>query len=118
MRNASDGSPERADLLRRLTGPTWHNGYGDSAFAEPSYAIWVQDGFDAHRSSIPKMLQDSPERRDLAALSSAWRAGLTKIVTIPCRGEFTRRISPNALLMTGETRHDSDAYQRALATFN
>jgi hypothetical protein len=118
MRNTADGSPERADLLRRSTGPTWRYEYGDSAFADPSYDIWVQDGFDAHRSSIPNKLQDSPERRDLAALIPAWRAGLTKIVTIPCRGEFTRKISPNALLMTDEIHHDSDAYQRALATFN
>jgi hypothetical protein len=118
MQNTPDGSAERADLLRRLIGPTWRDEFGDSAFADPSYDIWVQDGFDAHRSSIPRKLQDSPERRDLAALIPAWRGGLTTIVTIPCRGEFTQRISPNALLITDETRDDSDAYQRALATFN
>ncbi|MET0886123.1 MAG: hypothetical protein ABWX92_06695 [Mycetocola sp.] len=118
LQNTADGSAERAALLRRLIGPTWRDDFGDSAFADPSYDIWVQKGFDAHRSQIPEKLQNSPERRDLAALIPAWRAGLTKIVTIPCRGEFTQRISPHALLTTDETRHDSDAYLRALATFD
>ena len=44
-------------------------------------------------------------------------AGLTKIVTIPCRGEFAGRISDHALLMTEGVRADSAAYRRALASF-
>jgi len=39
-------------------------------------------------------------------------------VTIPCSGEFTRRVGENALLMTAATREDSDSYRRALSSFN
>ena len=62
-------------------------------------------------------LEDAPERRDLVALIPAWRAGLTKIVTIPCVGEYVRRLGPHGLLMTDATREDSDAYRRALGSF-
>ena len=63
------------------------------------------------------MLENSPERRDLEALIPAWRAGLTKVVTIPCRGDHTRRVGDNALLVTDETRADSERDRRALAAF-
>jgi hypothetical protein len=66
---------------------------------------------------MPTRLEDQPERRDLAALIPAWRAGLTTIVTIPCAGEFTLRIGENALLTTAATREDSDSYRRALSMF-
>jgi hypothetical protein len=39
-------------------------------------------------------------------------------VTIPCRGEFFRKITDNALLMTDATRAESAAYQRALNSFD
>ena len=68
-------------------------------------------------AALSTPLEDHPERRDLPTLISAWRAGLTKIVTIPCSGEFTRRVSKNALLVTAGTREDSDSYRRALSTF-
>lgn len=64
------------------------------------------------------MRAESPEHRDLDALIRAWRTGLTKVVTIPCRGEFSRKITDNALLMTDATRADSSAYQRALSSFD
>jgi hypothetical protein len=47
----------------------------------------------------------------------AWKAGLMKIVEIPCRGTFTRRSSPNALLVTAETRADDERYRQALSLF-
>jgi len=58
-----------------------------------------------------------PEHRDLDALITAWQAGLTKIVTIPCQRDFHRRISPTAMLMTDAERADSAAYRRALNAF-
>lgn len=72
---------------------------------------------DAQLAAMLTRIEDSSERRDLPTLISAWHAGLTKIVTIPCSGEFTRRASENALLMTAVTRANSDSYRRALSTF-
>lgn len=118
LRNTADGSTERADLLHRMIGPTWRDDFGDGVFEDDSRASWFQRGMDAHLAAMPKRLEDHPEHRDLPALIPAWRAGLTKIVTIPCAGDFTRRISENALLTTSATRQNSDSYRRALSTFS
>ena len=118
LRATADGSTQRADLLRRMIGPTWRDDFGDSAFDDDSRSDWFQRGMDAHLAAMPKSLSDQPEHRDLPALIPAWHAGLTKIVTIPCSGEFTRRVGENALLMTAATREDSDSYRRALSSFN
>ncbi|MGO2747049.1 hypothetical protein [Microbacterium sp.] len=117
LHTTADGSIERADLLHRIVGPNWRDTFGDGAFDDDSHSIWSQRGMDAHLSTLPTRLEDQPERRDLAALIPAWRAGLTKIVSIPCAGEFTRRVGENALLMTSATRENSDSYRRALSTF-
>lgn len=111
------GSPERAELFQQLIGPTWRDEFGDEVFDDPSYAAWSEREWDRHRASVPRALDEAPERRDLDALIPAWRAGLTRIVTIPCRGEFVGRISEHALLMTEAVRADSAAYRRALASF-
>jgi len=113
----ANGSTERADLLQRIVGPGWRHEFGDSAFDHDSYSTWSRAGMDAAVAAAQARLEDHPERRDLLALIPAWHAGLTKIVTIPCRGEFTRRVSKNALLMTATTRADSDSYRRALGSF-
>ncbi|MBE7956321.1 hypothetical protein ABTZ44_16850 [Microbacterium oxydans] len=117
LHNTANGSTERADLLHRITGPDWRAHFGDNAFDDESSSTWFQRGMDAHLAGMPTQLQAQPERRDLPALIPAWRAGLTKIVTIPCAGEFTRRINDNALLMTAATRENSDSYRHALGTF-
>ena len=67
---------------------------------------------------MERMGVEPPEHRDLDALIRAWRAGLTIVVTIPCQGEFSRKITDNALLMTDTTRADSSTYQRALNSFS
>lgn len=117
LRTTADGSPERAELLHRIAGPSWRDEFGDAAFDHGSYAGWSEQGADADLAAMPTRLEDQPERRDLSALIPAWRAGLTKIVTIPCVAEFTRRVGVNALLMTSATREDSDSYRRALGAF-
>ncbi len=114
----ADGSPERADLVRRILGPTWRDAFGDAAFGGGAYGAWERKRVDAlHRRLETGSMDDDAERRDLDAVIPAWRAGLTKFVSIPCRGEFVRRIGPNALLVTDATRDDSASYRRALATF-
>lgn len=117
IRNTANGSPERAELLRLWAGPHWRDKFGDSALSSPLYGEWAREGFEAHVASRPRSLQSSPERRDLTALIPAWHRGLTKVVTIPCHGEFTRKIGPSTLLTTSATRDDSASYQRALASF-
>ncbi|MEO2130805.1 MAG: hypothetical protein ABGX78_06125 [Microbacterium sp.] len=114
----ADGSPERAALVREIVGPDVRDNFGQHAFADPSYREWEQEGMDEFISSRPRALEDSPERRDLDALIPAWRAGLTKIVTIPCRGVHDRKIGANALLVTDRTRADSESFRRALASFS
>lgn len=112
------GSPQREDLLRQIVGPNWGDEFDRDVFRDPSHLDWEQAGMTAFVASRPHALENSPERRDLDALIRAWRAGLTKIITIPCQGEYTRKLGPHALLMTDASRADSDAYRRALASFN
>ena len=54
---------------------------------------------------------------DPGSLVSAWEAGLTKIVIIPCEGVYARKIAPTAMLVTTTTRLDPDAFKSALANF-
>lgn len=117
LHESADGSPERRAILAELVGPTWEDEFGRDAFDDRSYREWEQAGIDVHRATRRDVLENSPERRDLDALIPAWRAGLTKVVTIPCRGDHNRRIGDDALLVTDETRADSERYRRALASF-
>lgn len=110
-------SDARTALLRQLMGPSWRDEFGEEVFDDVSYLDWSQRGFDAVVASQPRALADSPERRDLEALVPAWERGLTKIVTIPCRGTFTRTVPPAGLVITAGTRADSDAYRAALRSF-
>ncbi|MCX6502672.1 MAG: hypothetical protein NT132_09750 [Microbacterium sp.] len=114
---AGIGSPERLELLQQMAGPSWLDAFGDDAFADPSYEEWGRRGFEAAMASHDRALKEQPERRDLAALVPAWERGLTTIVTIPCRGSFTRTLTPASLLVTNETRADSGAYRAALRSF-
>ncbi|MFV0374641.1 hypothetical protein [Microbacterium sp.] len=116
LTRTADGSKERAELIRRLHGPTWRERFGDAAFTE-EYRAWAEARFRAWRDDHPRSLAESPERRSLDALIPAWRMGLSKIITIPCRGEHTRVIGGSALLMTDATRKDPDRYAAALETF-
>ena len=111
------GSEERESALQELFGPNWADEFGPDALQDPSWMSWEQQSVDAFIASRPGAHQNSPERRDLEALIPAWRAGLTKIVTIPCQGEHTRKLGSNALLVTDETRADSDRYRAALRSF-
>lgn len=111
------GDPDRERLLREMIGPTWRDEFGDEAFDDPSYTEHEHSTAEERAAARPHSLADNPEHRDLEALLPAWRAGLTTIVTIPCIGEYTRRLGDNALLMTVGTRADSVAYRRALASF-
>lgn len=115
LRKAS-GSQERAELLHRLHGPTWRDRFGDAAFDE-GYRDWSEVRFSARRDHRARALAESPERRSLEALIPAWEAGLSKVSTIPCRGEYTRILGGSVLLVTEATRSDPDRYADALRLF-
>lgn len=105
---------ERRALLEQVTGPSWRDEFGDTAFTE-RYRAWTSARFD--EITAPAALHRSPERESLEQLVPAWRAGLTTIVEIPCRGTFTRRVGPHGLVVTAETRSDPDGYAAALSSF-
>ena len=111
------GSAERLELIGRMFGPTWRDAIGPEAFDTDAYVEWSRRGMDAHHAALPKGLDESPERRDLEAVIPAWRAGLTRVVAIPCAGVHNRKVGSNALLVTTATRDDSAGYRRALGTF-
>lgn len=110
------GSAERAQLLHELIGPTWRDLFGDDAFTA-EYEAWNEARFDTLSRSLPRPLEEQPERASLAALVSAWHEGLSTIVVIPCVGSFTRVIGEHALLVTAETRDDPNRYSEALKQF-
>lgn len=112
----ADGSRERHELLARMMGPSWRGDVGDAALVR-GYSDW-SDGQRAIRTRSPRYpLEEQPERVALDALVPAWRAGLVKIVTISCAGEYTRVIGPHAMIMTALTRSDPDRFRSALGAF-
>ncbi len=110
------GSQEREQMLRELFGPSWREAFGDEALTE-QYTAWAEARFEAQSRHHSRSLYEDPERVSLAALIPDWRAGLSKIVTIPCQGSYTRIIGPHALLVTEETRNNARTYSNALAQF-
>ncbi|WP_260855581.1 hypothetical protein [Curtobacterium sp. 9128] len=105
---------EREELLEQVSGPWWSEEFGDEAFTE-RHQTWTSARFDDRTSS--RVLRSNPEWERLEQLVPAWRAGLTTIIEIPCRGSFTRRVGAHALLVTEATRADADAYAGALRSF-
>lgn len=115
--SAEASDPDRARLLRQLTGPSVSDQFGAEVFDDATYQEWDRLGFESHVASRPTVLANSPERRSVAVLADAWRRGLTKVVTVPCVGTHVRQIGPHALLVTEEVRGDRAAYENALRSF-
>ena len=116
LQRTADGSVERAKLLQRLVGSGWRDRFGDAAL-DADYDAWQHRRFALSSTSPATAPEEMPERRALDALIPAWRAGLTKVATIPCTGDFTRVIGPQTLLMTERTRTDAADYAEALRSF-
>ena len=125
MRRAADAAADESvdfdDLLALLDGPNWRESFGDEAFRTPEAAASWEEWQHAHRQTVnlrrPLTYHETPEWVALPALVPAWRAGLEKIVLVPCRGDFTRRLGAGTLLVTESTRHDPVRYSRALRSF-
>lgn len=117
LSHTEDASPERLAALRALRGASWRERFGDAAL-ERGFPEWSARRLEALARAMRQRLRDTPEHRALPALVAAWQAGLTRIVTLPCRGEHTRVIGASALLVTEETRAEPLAYAAALGTFS
>ncbi|WP_368496269.1 hypothetical protein [Herbiconiux sp. A18JL235] len=125
MRRAADAAADESvgfdDLLALIDGPNWRESFGDEAFRTPEAGASWEAWQHAHRQTVnlrrPLTYHETPEWVALPALVPAWQAGLEKIVLIPCRGDFTRRLGAAALLVTEPTRHDPLRYARALRSF-
>ncbi|MDQ1564797.1 MAG: hypothetical protein QOI14_1748 [Actinomycetota bacterium] len=118
LHQTAGGSAERAELLRTLFGPSWREEFGAEAFTD-QYDTWSQARFESEsRRRGSRSVDEEPERVSLSALIAAWRGGLSKIVTIPCRGTYTRVIGRHVLLVTEETRKDPRRYSEALKQFH
>lgn len=115
LRRSPNGSPERLHLLQEIVGPNWRDRFGADALDRDSYREWNDATFQATLAARPAGLEGHALRRDLDAVISAWRAGMTKIIAIPCRGEHAQRIGANALLITEQMMTSSDAFRRALS---
>jgi hypothetical protein len=109
------GSAERAELIDRMVGPSWHDRFGQDALG-PAFAEWHRTVIE-QRMDLQRSLKRNPERAALNALIPSWKAGLTVVIAIPCRGEHSRRVGPHALLVTDTTRDDPARYPTALAVF-
>jgi len=109
------GVSERTALLSGLRGPSWRDRFGDDALTD-AFGDWKLA--DSERRMSPALsLDQTPERLALDSLIPAWRAGLTKLVVIPCRGSYTRRIGEATLPLTDETREDPDLFADTLRSF-
>ncbi len=116
LQASAAGSSEHAELLARLTGPTWRGRFGGQAL-EAGFSEWSQRQFE--KIWPPRhTAAESPERLSLDALVPAWRAGLERVVTIPCRAEHTRVVGTSGLLVTDGTREDPALYAEALGVFS
>ncbi len=116
LRGTANDSAERAELITRIAGPSWRDYFGDTGLGE-GYRIWTASRVQQRAARSPRVLEEQPERRSLEPLIAAWRIGLTKIVTIPCQGEYTRTIGGHTLLVTDATRDDVDKFSAALNQF-
>lgn len=112
----ANASQERAELLRAMIGPSWRERFGDAAFND-SYSTWEQAWHDNLLGELTQPVESTPEHRALDGLIPAWKAGLAKIITIPCVGDYTRTVGDSALLVTGDTRQDPGRYAAALASY-
>ena len=116
LQETAGGSVERAELLGRIIGPTWRERFGDGAFDE-AHDHWSGSRFDRLKDEHRLPLEEHPERRCLTETIPAWRAGLLTVITIPCRGSFTRVVGAHGLLVTERERADPGAYRSALRRF-
>jgi hypothetical protein len=116
LHQTAGSSPERERLLHELFGPSWRDQFGQVALTD-AFHTWTLERFEHRSRQRLDSVEEEPERQSLPSLVTAWRAGLTKIVTIPCEGTYTRIIGPHTLLVTERTRSQPDQYSEALNQF-
>ncbi|RFA15494.1 hypothetical protein B7R22_06595 [Subtercola boreus] len=111
-REVLDATPDEELGAVYLIGPSrfWSEGIDEEAFDRWNRGLFERT-IQGHRAP----LEESPERRALLALVSAWETGLTNILQLPYEGYFAERINAQYLVVSEETRREVTLYSRALA---
>lgn len=95
---------------------SWRSRFGADAFT-PGYRAWI-DRLQARRDRLREQpLALHAERQVLDELVPAWRRGLTRMITVPCAGAYTRTLGDNTLLLTESAHDDADQLRAALRQF-
>jgi hypothetical protein len=104
-------APGDTDALLAILPPRWTEALDDERFDQEEWFAWRRrlPPYD------PPAFADLPERRSLAALVPAWRRGLETIIVLPLAGPFSRRIAPNALLLSHTTYETPEEFTAALS---
>jgi len=106
-------APGDTDALLAILPPRWTEALDDERFDREAWFAWQQrlPPFD------PPAFADLPERRSLPALVPAWHRGLEIMIVLQLAGAFSRKIAPNALLLSHTTYETPEDFSVALRKF-
>jgi hypothetical protein len=104
----TDQPSEPAQIGRR--SPSWMDQFGEDGIDTDALARWV----DHFVPDIRAPLESRPERRNGAALKSAWESGLDTIIVLPYRDAYAERVTDRHLVVSAAVRNDPVRYAEAL----
>lgn len=104
----TDQSGEPAQIGRRT--PSWIDQFGEDGIDTDALARWVNHFVPDLRAP----LKSHPERRNVAALKSAWESGLNTIIVLPYRDAYAQRVTNRHLVISAGVRNDPIRYAKAL----
>lgn len=93
--------------LNPLMPPFWTAEHGEDGLDWAAFETW-----DRKTTPIPPI---NVEFDHIPTLVSAWQAGLTNVIVLPYRGFFAHRLNASHLVVSAETRHNPESYDRALS---
>lgn len=114
--NRAETTQARAALLGTIQSQRWNDLNTDIPIGVP-FDEWLRDQKAAALAERDQKFEESPERMATDALIDAWQAGLSRIITLPCRGNYSLPVRGTTLLVTDTTRADPDCYATALRAF-
>lgn len=104
-------TPSGAPPLAAGLQPTsWIAQFGDNGIDTDALARWV----DLFTPDLRARLDTQPERRNIAALTSAWESGLDTIVVLPYKAPYAERLSTRHLAISTTVRNQPELYNNAL----
>ncbi len=90
--------------------PSWIDQFGEDGLDTEALARWI----DQFVPDLRAPLESRPERRNVAALKSAWESGLDTIIVLPYRDAYAVRVSDRHLAVSAAVRNDPARYAEAL----